>query len=150
LEEKKGELKKGMAGHVESGELTRREKKLLREQVEGKIEVAEGNLVGKEGKQKEKIEGVIKKLKDRKDAIEGAKIAWAPKLKVRQSNEQSDELTTQSQAAKTAHTLTSVQDAPFPKPPRKCSLIIPTVFAIRFAHCRLSRRLINSGRSSCL
>jgi len=59
---------------------------------------------------------------------------------VRQSEERSDELTTQSQAAKTAHALTSVQDAPSPKPPRKCSLIIPTLFAIRFAH-----RSVNSN-----
>ena len=53
---------------------------------------------------------------------------------VRQSEERSDELTTQSQAAKTARAHTSVQDAPSLKPPRKCSLIIPTLFAIRFAH----------------
>jgi len=46
------------------------------------------------------------------------------KAKVRQSEERSDELTTQ--AAKTAHSRISVQDAPSPKPPRKCSLIIPT------------------------
>jgi len=55
---------------------------------------------------------------------------------VRQSEEQSDELTTQLQAAKTAHARTSVQDAPSPKPSRKCSLIIPTLFDIRFTHRR--------------
>jgi len=56
---------------------------------------------------------------------------------VRQSEERSDELTTQSQTAKTAHLHNSVQDAPFPKPPRKCSFIIPTLFTIRFAHRRV-------------
>ena len=55
---------------------------------------------------------------------------------MRQSEERSEELTmtTQLQAAKTAHARTSVQDAPSPKTPQKCSLIIPTLFDIRFAH----------------
>jgi len=29
-----------------------------------------------------------------------------------------------------------IQDAPSPKPPRKCLLVIRTLFAIRFAHRR--------------
>jgi len=61
-------------------------------------------------------------------------------VQVRQSEEQSDELITQLQAAKTAHTHTSVQDALSPKPPRKFSLIIPTLFDIRSAHRRRRRR----------
>ncbi|GMI21503.1 hypothetical protein TrRE_jg115, partial [Triparma retinervis] len=81
LEEKKEELKKMMATHVEEGTLTRREKELLLSQVEGKISTAEENQKGAEGKKKTKIEEVVKKLKARKELIGGAKINWSPPLK---------------------------------------------------------------------
>ncbi|GMI43398.1 hypothetical protein TrCOL_g9687 [Triparma columacea] len=81
LEEKKDELKKMMASHVEEGTLTRREKEVLLGQVESKIGTAEENLKGADGKKKDKIEEVMKKLKARKELIEGAKINWSPPLK---------------------------------------------------------------------
>ena len=57
-------------------------------------------------------------------------------VEVRFDEERSNELTTQSQATKTAHARTSVQDTPPPQPPQQFSPIIPTPFVIRFAHRR--------------
>jgi len=54
--------------------------------------------------------------------------------KVRLDEERSDELKTPPQAAKTTLARTSVQDAPPPLPPQQFSSLIPTLFAIRFAH----------------
>ena len=55
---------------------------------------------------------------------------------MRLGEERSDEMITPSISAKITHARTSVQDAPPPQPTQELSPIIPTPFAIRFAHRR--------------
>jgi len=55
---------------------------------------------------------------------------------VRLDEERSDELTTQIASDQSAHAHTSVQGEPPPQPPQYFSSVVPTPFAIRFAHRR--------------
>jgi len=50
-------------------------------------------------------------------AVDQMRLKWICTSKVRSNEERSNELTTQSQATKTAHARTSIQDAPPPQPP---------------------------------
>lgn len=85
LDDKKEELKKAMAAHVENGKITKEEKSMLIQQVEQKIETLTSNLDAArkagQGKKVEKITELLKKANTRRETLEGISVDFCPPLK---------------------------------------------------------------------